>query len=217
MTNERFLSDTFLFSGIEERIIAELVGGSTIVKKFEKGELIYSNDSEEKMIGFVKCGECVVTDALGRVPINTLTTHASFGITAVFSDEDFPTYIYAKKVCTVLFFKKEDLFRMMSILPDISKNIIAFLVNRITFLNKKISTFCADSVEKKLAAHLMDKRKTFGDSFELNLKQTADEISSGRASLYRALASLESEQIIYRNAKKITVINVAELERITKQ
>ena len=214
MNLSEFFKDTFLFSGIEIETITELISGSVIEKHFKRGELIYSCECYENMVGFVESGECEVNSQNSRVPLNTLKPPASFGITSVFTTRsDFPTNIYAKHNSTVLFIDKNDLFKMMQLCPKISKNIISFLVERIEFLNTKISTFSSENVESKLSHYLLCKYRIFGEEFEINLSHAAEEINAGRASLYRALSSLECDGLISRDGKKIVVNNPKGLER----
>lgn len=214
MKFESFFKDTFLFSGMNEEKIASLLENRVVKRTFSRGELIYSPVHHENMLGFVFSGECEVTSQNSRVPLNTLTPPESFGIIAIFSESaDFPTNIYAKRTSDILFIKKEDLFLMMDKCPEISKNIINFLIGRIGFLNKKIKTFSSENVESKLASYLLAKYHTFGKSFDINLSYTAEEINAGRASLYRALSQLEGEKTITRNGRTITVNNPMDLER----
>ncbi len=217
MKIEEFFSNTFLFKNIPIEKIERLIKHTVLERRFERGELIYRADSYEKMLGFVREGECEVVSQNSRVPLNKLSVYSSFGIIALYSSERFPTNVYAKKPSTVCFIKKSELDGMMRQCPDISENVIAFLADRISFLNKKISTFSRDNVENKLAVFLYEKSKQLGCSFDLNLKHTAEEISAGRASLYRALDSLEGEKVIERNRKNITIIDREGLERIAKQ
>ena len=209
-----FFAGTFLFRGIKEDTIEKLLSGAVKKRRFERGELIYSANSYENMLGFVLSGECEITSNNSRVPLNTLRSGESFGITAIFSAEtEFPTNIYSRRTSEIFFIEKESLFHMMDECPEISKNIINFLVGRITFLNKKITTFSSENVESKLASYLLVKLNTLGECFELNLSHTAEEINAGRASLYRALTTLESEGVITRSGKKIVINNSKGLER----
>ena len=218
MTKNEFFANTFLFKNIPSDKIGALTENRVSERRFERGELIYSCDSFEKMLGFVFEGECEVVSKNSRVPLNSLMPYSSFGITAIYSEsEEFPTNVYAKRTSVVMFIRKDDLLQMSKECSEISDNVISFLVGRISFLNKKIATFSAENVENKLAAYLYEIHKRIGESFELNLKHTAEEINAGRASLYRALAALESDGIIKRNGKNIQILNSNGLERIQRQ
>ena len=72
-------------------------------------------------------------------------------------------------------------------------------------------------MEKKLASYLMlSSKKLNSNEFELNRKKTSELISTGRASLYRALDSLASSGVITYDSKKIYINDPEGLERISK-
>ena len=187
---------------------------------FEKGEVICSPTSFEREIGFVISGECEVCRIKhdgGRVKLNTLSRGQSFGISTIFSEEDFPTVIYAIRRAEVVFITRDELMALIDAIPAIALNIIKFQNDRIAFLNKKIETFSAGSVEEKLACYIFSEYKRCGESeLPLNRMKTADKLGVGRASLYRALDSLVESGIIKLETKKIYIIDPIGLERMTK-
>jgi Fe2+ or Zn2+ uptake regulation protein len=85
----------------------------------------------------------------------------------------------------------------------------------VNFLNRKIATFSAKSVESKLAAFILDEcERQSSDTITFNAKKTSEEIGAGRASVYRALASLQDSGLILFTNKQTTIINKTDLERI---
>jgi len=182
--------------------------------------VIYSPDSYQRKIGFVISGECEVCRIKhdgGRVKLNTLSRGQSFGISAVFSDGDFPTVIYAARRAEVVFITRDELMSLINAIPEVALNIIRFQNDRIAFLNKKIETFSAGTVEERLACFILDEYRKQGSSeLALNRMKTADKLGVGRASLYRALDSLADSGIIKPETKKIYIIDPEGLERITK-
>lgn len=187
---------------------------------FERGEIIYSPRSYQRKIGFVVSGECEVCREKhdgGRVKLNTLSQGQSFGISTVFSSEDFPTLIYATRRVEIVFITQGELEKLIDAIPAVALNIIKFQSDRITFLNKKIETFSAGSVEDKLACFILDEYRKFGErDLTLNRMKTADKLGVGRASLYRALDSLAEAGIIKLETKKIHIIDPISLERMRK-
>jgi hypothetical protein len=94
--------------------------------------------------------------------------------------------------------------------------LIEFLTEKIEFLNKKIATFSSDSVEEKLASYLLMKSEKLGCAFPFNCKVGAEFINAGRASLYRGISSLSDKKLIKLENKKIYILDLPGLERITK-
>ena len=215
------LKDTFLFRELDDVSYNEalkLLDGE--IRTFGRGEIIYSPTSYERKIGFVISGECEVARIKhdgGRVKLNTLTRGNPFGISAVFSDEDFPTVIYAKRASEIVFITKDELLALIDRFPNVALAIIRFQNDRIAFLNKKIETFSAGTVEEKLACYLLGEHRKRGSAeFAFNKMLTADILGVGRASLYRALDSLTEDAIISFENKKILIKDPEGLERIAK-
>jgi CRP-like cAMP-binding protein len=214
----KVLKNSFLFCKMDESKIEELLSlTDPQVKKYERGECIFSPDKAERKLGFVLSGECEVKHLRkdeSFVILNTISAPESFGILSVFSEnEDYPTYIFARKNAAVLFFSKEDIDILIEKSPEISKNVIAFLTKKIMFLNKKVSTYSGGSVEEKLCGFLYSEYEKYGEEFPLNCKRCSEALGVGRASVYRALDALVSEQIITFTDKKIKIISLNRLER----
>ena len=125
--------------------------------------------------------------------------------------------IYATRRAEVAFITHDELVNLIDAIPTIALNIIKFQNDRIAFLNKKIETFSAGSVEEKLACYILSEYKKYGNcELPLNRMKTADKLGVGRASLYRALDSLVESGIIELETKKIYIIDPIGLERMTK-
>lgn len=222
MTNySSFLKNTFLFKGISEDDIDFLLNDvKTEEKTYQRTELIFSPDEFERKLGFVLRGECLVGRQSGGtfLPLNTLGEGDSFGILTVFSARDeFPTLIKSKGACTVLFFSAEEVHRLVAKSPEVSMNVIRFLARKISFLNDKITSFSGGSVEEKLAGYILEQRRKHNSlSFDFNKKKSAEALNCGRASLYRAIASLEEDGLISFENKKIIINDQNGLERILK-
>ena len=219
MTN--FLTETFLFQGVSKDWLEELIKTSPpIISEYKRGEQIYSSASENRLVGFVLKGECEIrrhrSDG-SRVVLNSLGENESFGILSVFSDDEFPTHIFAVRNSSVLYFTDAQIKHFVNNNSQIATNLINFLVGRVGFLNKKIATFSGIRVEDRLAAFLLcESDRQASDALTFNCQKTAEEINAGRASVYRALSSLEEEGFISIVDKKIHINDRKGLERIVK-
>lgn len=216
------ISSSFLFRGLLSETFDKLFDNLSLdVKKYSKGDLIYSPENFEKKIGIVVSGKCGVqrihTDGK-RLPLNEITPPSSFGVLAVFSDcAEFPSYVVALCDCTVAFISDRIVKEHLLANPTVALNIINFMTERIGFLNDKISTFSGYNIEQKVANYILSKSKQLcADSFEFNKKKCAESIGAGRASLYRTLDKLVGDDIIYFESKKIYIIDRKGLERISK-
>ena len=215
------LKDSFLFKNIEEGRLKELISqNQPSVESFKRGELVYSSMTNRRLVGFILSGGCEVRRGRSEatpILLNTLSKGDSFGILSVFSDEAFPTEIYAAKSCEVIFFTDQQIRSFMAVSPEITANLVTFMADRIAFLNKKIATFSGSRTTDKLAALLLSEMEQLGcTEFAFNYVKASEEISAGRASVYRAVASLEADGLISVTDKKVLIIDPVGLERITK-
>ena len=217
-----FASSLFLFRGIDSKKTEILLKKiKPEVRSYQRTEMIYTPTEFLKKVGFVISGKCEVRrpDSCGRrVTINTLSTGDSFGILAIFGEaERFPTEIYATKNTSVMFIEKEDVLSLIRQSGDVAINIITFMSTRISFLNEKIATYSGTTVEMKLASHILSRyEKSSSLEFPFNCKHCSEAISAGRASVYRALLLLEKEGLIKHEDKKIVILDLKGLERISK-
>ncbi len=221
METKRILKGSFLFSGLTEDEIERILNENPpSIRCFKRGELIYSSANGEGSVGFVLSGRCEIRldrAEKGKTVLNILSDSDSFGVLSVFSDDEFPTHIYATKNSEILFFTAEQIRHFVNNYSQISSNLIRFLANRISFLNKKIATFSGNRVEDRLAAYLVNESERRGSlEFAFNCNKTAEEINAGRASVYRALASLEENGLITMSEKIIYIKDLKGLERIVK-
>ena len=215
------LKSTFLFKGIEESDISTLLSGVTTEERiYQRGDLIYSPDDFEHKLGIVTDGECLVGRQSGGsfVPLNAIGKYGSFGILAVFSVRDeFPTLVKAKGACSVLFFSADEIRALVQKSPAVAMNVIEFFARKVGFLNDKIAAFSGGSVEEKLAGYILElQRKNGSLTFDFNKKKSAEALNCGRASLYRAISSLESAGYVSFDSKKIIINDLKGLERILK-
>ena len=217
-----FLSETFLFEGIEINECTKLLEDLKVSeKKYSKGDIIYSPNVFQRCIGFVFDGECLISRDSSTehpIPLNTVKKGSSFGITSVFSQSsEFPTVVTAKSFCTILFLDYEILSCLIHKNYTVAMNVIRFLTERIEFLNYRIAAFSGMSVEEKLINHILGIHKRTGmTEFDFNKKHSAEAISCGRASLYRAMESLQTAGYVKFDNKKIYITDLEGLERMSK-
>lgn len=220
MLPKQFLKNTFLFRGVEEEDLNRLLEKrSPFSVSYKRGDTVYSS-ADDKLVGFVTNGECEVRRIKpdgSRVVLNIIHENGSFGILSVFSKEEFPTQIFALRNSEIWYFTEAQIKFFVNNNLQIATNLINFLVGRVNFLNKKIATFSGTRVEDRLSAFLLCQAEEHASlTFPFNCQKTAEEINAGRASVYRALASLEADGLITIDNKKIFIKDLESLERNTK-
>lgn len=219
-TELTFFSKLFPFMGLKDDTLKKIISSiETKNAEYEKGEIILSHDTPASDIGFVINGACEVAKIRhgDTVPLNTLERYSSFGVLSVFHpDGEFPTSIRAKCRTKIMYISGADMIYLVKHYPTVAMNVIGFLAKRIAFLNDKIATFSGKGTVQKIASYLLSQYSKHGDIIPFCGTKIASAVSIGRASLYRALSSLESDGIIKLEQKQIIIISPDGLERISK-
>lgn len=215
------LSNFFLFRDLDQKTIEHILFNyPPEIIFFKRGEIVFPTIRKSDGVGIVLEGKCEVRRTRcdsNNVVLNVLAPYDSFGILSVFSNDKFPTDIFASTNSKIMFFTKDQIIEIVNNYSQISMNLIQFLANRVSFLNEKIATFSESTVEKKLALYILNEvNKLNAFDFPLNVKKCSEEINVGRASVYRALSSLVDTGFISFNNKKIYINNLDGIERITK-
>lgn len=203
-------SFVILKSADREKISSFIPENSVTEHSFAAGAEIISPDMTDIPVGFLLEGSATVgsTDDGKRVLIRTVGAGAVFGVATLYSaDQPFPTKISAKTPCKILFIPRVAMKALIENDSGANKEFLAFLSNRIVYLNKKINAFTAGSAERRLSLFLSDNETDGICSLDISMSALADMLDIGRASLYRALDRLTEDGFIERADKTIIVKN----------
>ncbi len=216
-----FFSKTFLFKNIDLKTIEDILQRLNLnYTEFQKKETICSFDSEERRVGFILTGECIINRITAEtvIPINRLQAYSSFGIASTFSEQHkYLTQIVALRPSKIVFIERRDIISLLKLSPEISLNIIEFLSDRIGFLNDKISTFSINDCALKVARFIVLKNEAEkSNCIKFSCKTAAETLNIGRASIYRALKILTDLEYIEHESKKIIIKNINGLKGILK-
>ena len=162
-----------------------------------------------RSLGILLSGQLEIhsADSEKNVILRTLNAPAVFGAASLFCEEDLSfSHIFTTSACTLLFVSLEATKALLARDDGFRDAYLAFLSDRVRFLNRKIQCFTAGSAERKLALWLISEDQK-SIVLPTSLSALADMLDIGRASLYRALDKLENEGLISRNGRTITVIS----------
>ena len=213
-----FLDSLPLFGGTDDALLRNIVEKNGKIMDFPVGEEIYSPKNTKKTLGVMLSGNAYVfsADENSDVLLRTIEKGDTFGVATLFAGRDeFVSRIIAKKTCRVLFLSVDTIEALIQADETFRMNYIRFLSERICFLNTKISCFTAGSPERRLAFFLLSFEEGKPDSYavSVNANSLSDMLNVGRASLYRAFEKLESENLICRKGKQITILDKNTLKR----
>ena len=192
-----------LFRDMEEQSVRQVVnGGMWRRKEYAKGEVIYDPDTFSRKLGLLLTGKVRVSK--GELAVSRLKPGELFGAAALFNQApDYVTTLTAVTPCTVLLVTEEQLDEMMEKYPQIRRNYIAYLSGRIRFLSSKLEELTGPRAEDKLLHYF--KQHSLGGKIKLDCSMTelARRLDMGRATLYRALETLEKQKVIWRDGKTV--------------
>ncbi len=190
------------------------------ITDYPTGSVIRNESSEEHALLCILNGKAnVYSKREGKkVLLNTLESGDIFGAVSLFgSYAQCPTSVVAKGTVRCAIVKQEDLERVFLRFPAVAVSYIAFLSDRIRFLNRKIDALSARSVESKVANFLLTMHGKCALHSKINMSQAASSLDIGRASLYRLLQSFASKGLIRVDGGIITLLNMKEIERISQK
>lgn len=218
-TRLALICGTFLFQGVDEIVVERMVADYRCVReRFIKGNVIYDETHFRRCLGIILAGEVRVdklTPEGKRMKMSVLSPGECFGAAAMFQERDrYATVLTAEKSTDVLFLPEALILWAMQRNFTITENYIRYLSNRIWFLNEKISGLTAGSADQRLAVFLAEHCDADG-MLSTSMTDLSRQLNIGRASLYRALDSLEEKGLIRRGAKTLMVPDRARLRQST--
>lgn len=202
------ISNLFLFKGLEDKEIKEIISFLDSPVHFNKGDTIYSADKFEKALGYIIKGKASAATDNDGFFMKTFSKDSVFGAAAVFGNNDtYVSHIVANTDTEVLFINELTLKKIFENYPETSINYINFLSDKIRFLNRKLSMISCTSAEDVVYKYLIDnmpdsKIVKIPVSFTLLAKM----LGLSRATLYRGFDALEQKGKIKREKNIIKVI-----------
>jgi len=148
-----------------------------------------------------------------EVLLNRLSEADVFGAATVFfSEREAVSTVAAKTKCRILFIERSLLETIMENDFAVASAYIAFLSERVYFLNRKIIGFTAKSADCALADYVLRSADENG-VLAVNMSRLASTLDIGRTTLYRVLEMLCGEGLLAYDGKKMQILNRELLER----
>lgn len=210
------LKGSELFENIDEKFLRKLLVPENLFKA-RKNEFIISNDTKEKFIAVLLKGKTITkTDEQSdKVILSDDEVSDVIGTTLVYSNNN--TNIETMSLCNSVYLKitEDSLTEMCMNEKQIYINLMNIMNKRLNFLLKRIKGFTARSAEKKLALYIKDLLKDNKEiTIDISMSKLAIMLDLGRASLYRALDTLENNNVIIKNKKQIRVVDFKKFDKL---
>jgi len=211
----RILRKTRIFADMSERTERSLLALPETA--FSAGETVVDAEdfSSFRGMGILLSGKAFVygKGSEKHILLNRLGEADVFGAATVFfSEKEAVSTVLAKTKCRILFIERDVLETIMKDDFAVSSAYVAFLSERICFLNRKIISFTAKSADLALADHIL---RTADENGELaaNMSRIASVLGIGRTTLYRAVEALKEDGSVSYDGKKLRILDRALLER----
>ncbi len=196
----------FLFSGLSEAEIRDVFESADCECSFKKGEELY----KVGYIGIMLSGSADIIrtgDSGNALTVREAHEDDVFGAASVFGEwKEGKSSIKAKTSCKVVYMSETTLRSIFSKYPSVAAEYIAFLSDRIRFLNRRIDAFTAESAVQKLYEYLVSLSDKDGVvSLDFGMAELARRLKMGRSSLYRSVSVLCESGLVMRIKTGFTV------------
>ncbi|WP_099187880.1 Crp/Fnr family transcriptional regulator [Tepidibacter mesophilus] len=189
------------------------------IKSFNKNELIAIEGDPLNSIGIVISGNVEIQKIYpsGKtLTISTLSSGNIFGEVIVFSQKNtYPATLLPITSVDIMFISKEDILKICTINPDILKNFMSLLSNKILMLNKKVKTLSYQTIREKISSYLLDeytKQKKLLIKIPYSRQEMSEQFAVTRPSLSRELIKMREEELIAFDKNTILIKDLDRLE-----
>lgn len=210
------ISKSPLFKDIEEKELQEILN-SSIIKAFEKGELVFQDTDKPDGLLILLSGELMVckdTFSGKRLIITTISSPGDmFGEVYPFIGvEQYDMYVEAKRYSKILILDVNFLTES----EKIRENLLFIFAQKAYTMNRRLRVLGATGIRGKLARFIVDRQveeKKKNIKINMSREQMADFLNVTRPSLSREMGAMIEEGILSLNGKILKVVNQEALEK----
>ena len=204
MDEQKIMEGLFLFQNLTR--LPDLTQLPAPVS-FARGESIYAPDDYPKALGVVLQGRAeAVAARRDSAVLNAFGPGAVFGAASLFGGKAYVARVRAAADCRVQFLPEDTLRAWFLAEPQMALNYMAFLTDRVRFLNGRIAVYTCEGASGKLYGWLCANGDGDGALPKLSMTKLAATLNMGRTSLYRAFDELEKQNLLVRKDGKVRVI-----------
>jgi len=203
-----YLSAHAIWRDLPAEQLEDLAAGGEICL-YEKGEHIWGGEAGYRQaLGLMLGGMAQVRKE--RMLLSVHREGDYFGLVTLYYESGYyAAEIEALRECRVLFICKQAVDRLLDACPGAAKAYIAYLSQRVYYLNARLDTVTAGSAARRLECHLRAKA-VMDEQGRLvcpagSQTALAQSLNMGRATLYRAMEELAQQGMIQREGKEIVL------------
>lgn len=212
----RNLYQSVLFKGMEDVHAQEIIEDIEVIYRFyRKGESIPGRAGPEQAVGLLLEGSIHAMKYLsggGAVLLRAIPEGDFFGVGSVFQEKDVRlSFLEAHRPAKVAFIDEHSLIQLLQH-PQVLRNYLRLINDRIRYLNHKIDLISQTSIRERLLLYFQDCQRMQGQISPIHLEMTkaalAEYLGIGRGSLYRVLSELEAEGLIHVSGRTVSLFDV---------
>jgi len=204
----------------------ELLKKNYTYQKYKKGEIIFKEG--DKPTGLICLSEGKVKvfkeGVGGREQIVRMARPVGFiGYRALFAEENHSATAVAIEDSTVCAIDKDTIFKLLRSNPELSLSIIKAFATELGFSNNRTITLTQKHIRGRLAESLIFLKDTYGyenDGKTIKIYLSREDIANlsnmTTSNAIRTLSTLAQEGVISIDGRKIKILNLPELERISE-
>ncbi len=203
------LRKTVLFEGVPEQTVRDwLLHANVTVQTFETGAFLFRRTDTTDRLGVILRGSADVSRLSedGLMHMSTLKRNDLFGAASLFGgDMSYVTDIRCIEPVRALILPEETVLSLLSENRTVLLNYLRYLNSRIRFLNRRLDAFSKNTVSARLMSFLTSEAN--GRLYSVkSYTKLSESLCVSRATLYRALDTLESDGKIRRENKTIIIL-----------
>lgn len=190
-------------------------------KGYRKGQFISDFFDNEYYVGVIEGGEvsvyCISSDGV-EVNMTVLSRGDVFGISNIFEKESLDTVLKCKSDVKVVFYPKSCFIEMLKNDIDVALEYLSYCNKKIQFLLKKIEFLNIQSSKNKIIEYLLQRNDDDNIVWlDCSKEELSKRLGLSRASLYRELQFLQSEDCLHFNTQRIQIRDKEKLIKILNQ
>jgi len=206
----------------EER---DLLRAHSTCSSYKKGEIIYKEGDKPSGLISLATGKVKIfkEGVGGREQIVRMAKPVGFiGYRALFAEENYIASAKAIEDSVICIFEKDILFGLISSNHKFAFNIIKSLASELGFSNSRTVTLTQKHIRGRLAESLLFLKDTYGfeeDGSTIKVYLSREDIANlsnmTTSNAIRTLSTFASEKVISLDGRKIKVLDLKRLERIS--
>jgi len=205
----------------------ELLNENISCSNYKKGEIIYKEG--DKPIGLICLAEGIAKifkeGVGGREQIIRMAKPVGFiGYRALLADDNYISSALAIEDCHVCTVERTTFFKLLKSNNKLSLAIIKYLARELGYSNRRTITLTQKHIRGRLAESLLFLRDTYGvedDGTTIKVYLSREDIANlsnmTTSNAIRTLSTFALEKIISIEGRKIKVLDLLQLERISEQ